>query len=122
MAKAELTADGRIIVRGQAQELRYVNMIPGAKHRSTEPAWILPATLDSCEELRSQRIPFSEELEAWAERLKRIQRYIEAVKLKEGDVMPLQPVPIKQPYSLYRHQVKAYNIALALFGRGARKE
>ena len=43
------------------------------------------------------------------------------MKLQTEKVEPLQPIPIKAPYSLYQHQVKAYNIALALFGRGARK-
>ena len=98
-----------------------MNRIPGAKHRPNNPDWMLPPTLDSCSELQSQRIPFSETLATYAEKLQRIQRYIEKVKLKDGAVEPLQPIPIKKPYSLYQHQVKAYNIALALFGRGARK-
>ena len=122
MAIATLSEDGkRIIVKGQAAELRYVSRIPGAKHRPNDPDWMLPPTLDSCSELQSQRIPLSETLTAYAEKLQRIQRYIEKVKLKDGAVEPLQPIPIKKPYSLYQHQVKAYNIALALFGRGARK-
>ena len=120
MAIAELI-NGQVTVRGSAEELRYVNKIPGAK-RGMNGAWTVPATLDTCVELKNQRIPVSEELAAYGNRLYRIQKYIEHVKLQTDKVEPLQPIPIKAPYSLYQHQIKAYNIALALFGRGARKE
>lgn len=112
--------EGVIRVQGTNAALRYISRIPGAKIRA-DNAWRLPLTLDSCEELTAQRIPQTAELAEYAGRLKRIQRYIEKTKLSEGAVEPLQPVPIKKPYSLYNHQVKAYNIALALFGRGAKK-
>lgn len=94
--------------------------IPGAKRRGG--IWEMPATLDTCTELKLLRVPFTKELSDFGNRLYRIQRYIEHVKLQTDNVEPLQPIPIKAPYSLYQHQVKAYNIALALFGRGARKK
>ena len=120
MALAEL--EGNLItVRGKAEELRYVSRIPGAKRRP-DGVWAIPATLDTCTELNHQHIPMSDELSAFGNRQWKIQRYIEHVKLQTEKVEPLQPVPIKAPYTLYQHQIKAYNIALALFGRGARKE
>ena len=126
MARADLTADGRILVSGTAQELLYVSRIPGAKKTDQQAnvyaAYILPATLDSCTALKNQRIFFSERLSAFGNRQWVIRKYVEQVKLQEGPVAPLQPIPVKAPYRLYQHQVKAYNIALALFGRGARKE
>lgn len=94
--------------------------IPGAKRKGD--AWVMPATLDTCILLQSLRVPFSDGLTAFMNRQGRIQKYIEHVKLQTEKVEPLQPIPIKAPYSLYQHQVKAYNIALALFGRGARKK
>ena len=94
--------------------------IPGAKRRGG--IWEMPSTLDTCISLQSLRVPFTEELTAFMNRQGRIQKYIEHVKLQTEKVEPLQPIPIKAPYSLYQHQVKAYNIALALFGRGARKK
>lgn len=121
MAIATLLEDGHIEVEGTANELRFVSRIPGAKRRPNSPAWTLPATLDSCVELQNQRIPFSEELNNYAARQQRVQQYIEKVKLKQGEVKPLQPVPIKPEFHLYNHQIKAFNIALALFGRGAKK-
>lgn len=115
----------KIIVHGMQKELIHVNRIPGAKiceQNAGRAAYFLPATLDSCVALKNQRIPFTDELKDFGNRLYRIQKYIEKVKLETGTVEPLQPVPIKAPFSLYQHQIKAYNIALALFGRGARKE
>lgn len=120
-AKADVDlGSGCVIVTGEAAALRYVNRIPGAKRR-LDGTWHIPLTLDTCDELASQRIPMSDDLAACAERLRKVQRYIEQIKVKEGEVEPLQPIPIKKPYHLYQHQVKAYNIALALFGRGARR-
>ena len=110
---------------GSTEHLLYVCRIPGAKKVSlpdVPQAYTLPATLDSCTALKHQRIPFTDELKAFGNRQYQIQKYIEKVKLDTGQVDPLQPIPIKAPYSLYQHQIKAYNIALALFGRGARKE
>lgn len=94
--------------------------IPGARRKGE--AWEMPATLDTCIELQQLRVPFTKALRDFGNRQWNIQRYIAHVKLQTEKVQPLQPIPIKAPYSLYQHQIKAYNIALALFGRGARKE
>lgn len=126
MALANLTSTGRILVSGKADALLYVSRIPGAKKADQLAngymAYTLPATLDSCMALKKLRIPLSKTLSDFGNQQWKIQKYIEKVKLQTGRVEPLQPIPIKAPYSLYQHQVKAYNIALALFGRGARKE
>ena len=126
MALADLTSTGRILVSGKADVLLYVSRIPGAKKADQlangYTAYTLPATLDSCMALKKLRIPLSKALSDYGNQQWKIQKYVEKVKLQTGKVEPLQPIPIKAPYSLYQHQVKAYNIALALFGRGARKE
>ena len=115
----------KILVNGQQGELMHISRIPGAKlaeQSAGRVVYLLPATLDSCLALKNQRVPFTDELRDFGNRLHRVQKYIESVKLETGKVEPLQPIPIKAPYSLYQHQIKAFNIALALFGRGARKE
>lgn len=115
----------KIVVTGSSAELVMVSRIPGAKVTAkgqAETVYTLPPTLDSCYALKSLKVPFSEELCSFGNRQARIQKYIESVKLQKDIVEPLLPVPVKAPYKLYQHQVKAYNIALALFGRGARKE
>lgn len=93
--------------------------IPGAKCAANR--WTMPLTLDTCAELKKLGVAFSDELREFANKQFLIQRYINQMKNSTRDVEPLQPIPIKAPYSLYQHQVKAYNITLALFGRGARK-
>ena len=118
LARADVTPEG--LIRLDGEETLWAGRIPGAKkHR--DGAWMMPATLDTCVELRKHRVIFSETLTAIEGRLAKIQRYIEGVK-KAQTVEPLQPIPIKAPYTLYQHQIKAYNITLALFGRGASKK
>ena len=118
MAIGSADLDGNVIrVTGSSAGF---TRIPGARRKGE--AWEMPATLDTCTELKLLRVPFTNELSDFGNRLYKVQRYIEHVKLQTDNVEPLQPIPIKAPYSLYQHQVKAYNIALALFGRGARKK
>ena len=118
--RADLTPDGMIRLEGEIGAGLWVRRIIGAK-AIRDGSWTMPASLDSCVELRKHGVAFSETLTAIEGRLAKIQRYIEGVK-KAKTVEPLQPIPIKAPYSLYQHQIKAYNIALALFGRGASKK
>lgn len=115
----------KIVVTGSSAELVMISRIPGAKVAAKGQAvtvYTLPPTLDSCYALKALKVPFSDELRVFGNSQARIQKYIESVKLQKDTVDPLLPVPIKAPYKLYQHQVKAYNITLALFGRGARKE
>lgn len=117
--------DGRIVVRGKQTDLLSVSRIPGAKLTEQHggiSVYTMPATLDTCFALKGNGIGMTPAMREFGNRANRVQKYIEAVKMAKGPVEPLQPVPIKAPYKLYQHQVKAYNIALALFGRGARKE
>lgn len=100
-------------VATSADALRNASRIPGAK-RAGPLAWNFPASLDTCEHLQGQGVVFTEQLERWATLLRKISRYVE--KMKRADTAePLRPIPIKAPYQLYTHQIKAYNIALALF-------
>lgn len=118
--RADINAEGLIRLEGDPNLTLWASRIPGAR-RVRDLAWTMPATLDSCAELRKHKVEFSEQLAACESHLTKVNKYIEAVKRKEK-VEPLHPVPIKAPYSLYQHQIKAYNIALALFGRGAAKK
>ena len=118
--RADLFPDGLIRLEGNPNQTLWASRVPGAK-KQKDFTWSMPATLDTCVELRKHRVIFSETLTAIEGRLAKIQRYIEGVK-KAQTVDPLQPIPIKAPYTLYQHQIKAYNITLALFGRGASKK
>lgn len=125
-AIADLAQDGSgiVVTANSPKDAPYINRIPGAKRvfgKGKPPSWSMPATQSICAELRSQHITFSEALSAYAARLERVQRYIERMKTADY-VEPLRPIPIKEPYKLFQHQIRAYNIALALFGRGSVKQ
>lgn len=111
---ADLTREGLIRLSGDPGAMLWASRIPGAK-RQRDMAWAMPATLDTCQELRRHGCAFSVDLETCEARADKVRRYIESVKRSER-VEPLKPIPIKAPYALYQHQVKAYNIALALRG------
>lgn len=111
---ADLTPEGLIRLEGGTVALIWVRRIIGAKV-CRDGGWTMPASLDACQELRRHGVLFSEALAECEARADKVRRYIESVKRAET-VEPLKPVPIKAPYSLYQHQIKAYNIALALRG------
>ena len=73
----------------------WASRIPGAK-RAGDGAWMMPATLDTCMELRKHRVIFSPTLEQCETRADKVRRYIESVK-RADQVEPLKPVPIKAP-------------------------
>ena len=118
--RADVTPEGRILLDCGDGFAPFASRIPGAK-RVSGGNWTMPATLDTCVELRKHKVAFSDGLAACEAHLTKVNKYIEAVKRKDK-VEPLHPVPIKAPYTLYQHQIKAFNIALALFGRGAAKK
>ena len=111
---ADVTPEGLIRMEGDARSSLWIQRLVGVK-RCRDGAWTMPASLDTCQTLLAQRVFFSPTLAAYAERADRIRRYIDSVKRQEH-AEPLKPVPIKAPYALYQHQIKAYNIALALRG------
>ena len=124
MLRADLDRDQIVVSCSQKREeqlLMAVNRIPGAK-RQVGGTRTLPLTLDSCDALRKLHFIFSTELAQAENRLTAIRRYISKVKTSDDPIEPLQPPPIKKPFALYQHQVRAYNIALAIFGRGAKKQ
>lgn len=111
---ADVTPAGLIRLEGDTGAGLWARKIPGAKI-GQGGCWMLPATLDTCMELRRHSVAFSEALENCEAKADKVRRYIDSVK-RSAHAEPLKPIPIKAPYALYQHQVKAYNIALALRG------
>lgn len=112
--RADLNAEVLIRLEGDPNLTLWASRIPGAR-RVRDLAWTMPATLDSCAELRKHRVEFSPALSECEARADKVRRYIDSVK-RADTAEPLRPVPIREPFHLYQHQVKAYNIALALKG------
>ena len=77
--------------------------------------WVMPLTFDSVEELRREKIPCNSELAKRAQAMLAAHRFVDAQKAADK-VEPIRPIPIKEGFTLFNHQVKAFNIALALFG------
>lgn len=122
MIRATLNDKGLIeVVCDTALEGRAVAEINcAARIRGKPLQYTLPIAFNSTTELTRRHAELSPELQQLAQKLETIDRYVLHIKNQEH-VEPLQPVPIKAPYTLFQHQVKAFNIALALFGRGAKK-
>lgn len=122
MIRATLNDKGLIeVVCDTALEARAVAEINcAARIRGKPLQYTLPVAFNSTTELARRHAELSHELQQLAQKLETIDRYVLHIKNQEH-VEPLQPVPIKAPYTLFQHQVKAFNIALALFGRGAKK-
>ena len=115
-AVASIAQNGVISITSvQAYDMRNINQIPGAKRAFRAPGntWTAPLTVDTCSALKHYGVLFTPDLETFYERSERVRRYIEHQKISEH-VDLLKPAPIRAPYSLYEHQKKAFNIALAL--------
>lgn len=108
----------RIMVYGDALSTPRVAKLPG----------LLPVTgklppgtrhmrlnVESIVTLRNAGARANRELLEAAKRLIATQRYIEAQK-QGKDTGPLRPIPLKPDITPFAHQVRAYNIVLALFG------
>lgn len=123
MIRATISDKGVIeVVCDTALEGRAVAEINcAARIRGKPLQYTLPIAFNSTTELARRHAELSPELQRLAQKLETIDRYVAHVK-NQDHVEPLQPVPIKAPYTLYQHQIKAFNISLALFGRGAKKK
>lgn len=65
--------------------------------------------------LRDAGAEISAELIEYEQQRQRVHAYVERLK-QTISAQPLMPIPVRQGVTLYNHQIKAYNIALALFG------
>ena len=94
-----------------------VKNLPNATRTNKMPplTWFMPLTFETVDTLRMQRIPVSQELAVQARSMLAARRYIDRMKAAEM-VEPAKPIPIKEGFKLFNHQVKAFNIALALYG------
>lgn len=109
----------QIIISADAEHASIVAALPSAVRVPKSPAgtYAMPFNNESIALLHGIGTRASRELVTEAARLLEAQRYIEAQK-QPGAAVPLQPIPVKDDVQLYNHQIKGYNIALALFGYG----
>lgn len=107
---------GEVLIEADAEGALTVLRLHGATRTRQMPplTWRMPLTLDTLAELKRERVPVTVELAARAQKMLGAQKYVERMKAADK-VQPLRPVPIREGCTLYDHQIKAYNIALALF-------
>lgn len=116
MIRAKLDK-GEVLIEADAEGALTVLRLRGTTRTRQMPplTWHMPLTLDTLAELKRERVPVTVELAARAKQMLGVQKYVERMKASDK-VQPLRPVPIREGCTLYNHQIKAYNIALALFG------
>lgn len=94
-----------------------IKNLPSATRTNKMPplTWFMPLTFETVDALRQHRIPVSPELASTARSMLAARRYVDRMKAAEI-VSPARAIPIRDGYKLFNHQVKAFNIALALYG------
>lgn len=108
---------GEIRLTAEPSDIPTIKRLRSAFRTNKMPpmTWVMPLTLDSVEELRREKTPCSPELAKRAQAMLAAHRFVDAQKAADK-VEPIRPIPIKEGFSLFNHQIKAFNIALALFG------
>lgn len=116
MIRAKLES-GMIACWGDQEGALALSRIPGCRHLPRTPigTFALPLNLDTFAALGEAGTQMDAPLLAAGQRMVKIQRWIEKLKAAEK-VKPVRPIPIKPQYSLYQHQIKAFDMALMLFG------
>lgn len=109
--------DGRIVAQADADGAAIMIKMPGATRSARMPprTWSMALSGENIDALRAVGARASPELVAEAKRIMNTRRYIEQQKVATH-VEPMKPMPLKPSIHPYQHQIKAYNIALALFG------
>ena len=116
MIRAELR-NGTVWLSADKDSSVLIQRLRGASRTNKMPplTWRMPLTYDTIDELRREKIPVSPALADRAKQMMKARKYVD--RQKAADVVtPMRPIPIKEGFSLFNHQVKAFNIALALFG------
>lgn len=100
-----------------------IKNLPNATRTNKMPplTWFMPLTFETIDALRTHRIPVSPELGEQARAMLAARRYVDRMKAAET-VTPAREIPIRDGFKLFNHQVKAFNIALALYGYDMRGE
>lgn len=84
-------------------------------NRMPPQTYVMPLNYESIDELRREKVLVTPALAQKARSMLAARKYVDEQKAAEK-VEPIKPIPIKVDYSLFNHQIKAFNIALALFG------
>lgn len=112
------TLDGsKILVSADVDDAPKVAKLYGITRTARMAAFTcyMPLNEDSIWALRSIGTKASRELINEAKRIMDVRAFVSAQK-DASHIEPIRPVPIRPDVQLYAHQIKGYNIMLALFG------
>lgn len=116
MIRAEL--DGyQIKLTTDREDFANIKRLYGAFRTNRMPphTYIMPLNYESIDELRREKVLVTPALAQKARSMLAARKYVDEQKAADK-VEPMKPIPIKADYSLFNHQIKAFNISLALFG------
>lgn len=109
MSVADIAPDGwHIFVPGDLM----ARMYPGTIRDRKRGGWMIPMTVDAVRFLNYEHIDMSDRLSDYAVKLQNARIWAANMKT-QPEPAPWKEPPIRAPYKLYQHQVRAYNIALA---------
>lgn len=94
-----------------------ITNFPRATRTSKMPprTWMLPMCFDTVADLARLKVPCDAELRSVAAQMLAAHKFVDQQKVLDR-VEPIKKPPINEKYSLFQHQVRAFNIALALYG------
>ena len=88
-----------------------IKQIPGRRWNPKEKIWTVPMSIEAVDMLRYIPGKIDPIIMDKYRQLKQIQKQTTQEKLAEN-VKPIEPMPLKQHIKPYKHQIKAYNMAL----------
>lgn len=114
MIRAKLES-GMIACWGDQEGALALSRIPGCRHLPRTPigTFALPLNLDTFAALGEVGAQMDAPLLTAGQRAQEVQRWVDRMK-EAKRVKPVKPVPIKAEYSLYQHQIKAFNLGIVL--------
>ena len=111
MTEAEISRGGIQVDSTDPKTLASFARILGARRSGN--GILIPLSESTLNICIARKAHIGTALKAYGEGVQRVRRYTEYCKTADH-VEPIKPIPIKQPYTMYQHQVRAYNIGLTL--------
>lgn len=114
--RAKLNGKVIFLEADSVEDASIVNF-PRATRTSKMPprTWMLPLCFGTVADLARLKVPCDAELRSVATQMLAAHKFIDQQKVLDR-VEPIARPPINENYSLFQHQVRAFNIALALYG------
>lgn len=117
MIAADIAPQARIALdtrRATPAELARVRQVRGVQRMRGGGDMIAPLYPDVAVDLRQAGVALSARLQSYLRYAGRTAAYVSRMKTQAERPEPLRPMPLKAAYRPYDHQVRAYNISLAL--------